>query len=93
MVGKIMVTNSTENKELLKKVEDVAAELRDLLEKSVKKNLTRDMLFSGGIDTSILAIIVSEDLRIRGFTCAFKEANALDIKYANQGYCYLYTRC
>jgi asparagine synthase (glutamine-hydrolysing) len=40
------------------------------------------MLFSGGIDTSILATIVSKYVRIRGFTCAFKQANALDIKYA-----------
>ena len=78
-----METTPTENNELLKNVDDVAAELRSLLEKAVKKNLTRDMLFSGGIDTSILATIVSEDLQIRGFTCAFKEANALDIKYAN----------
>jgi asparagine synthase (glutamine-hydrolysing) len=73
---------ATENKKLLAKVDEVAAELREILEKSVKKNLTKDMLFSGGIDTSILATIVTKYNRIRGFTCAFKEANALDIKYA-----------
>jgi asparagine synthase (glutamine-hydrolysing) len=71
-----------ENKELLANVDKVAAELRELLEKSVKKNLIQDMLFSGGIDTSILATIVTKYNRIRGFTCAFKQANALDIKYA-----------
>ena len=69
-------------KDILANVDEVAAKLRDLLEKSVMKNLTKDMLFSGGIDTSILATIVSKKVRIRGFTCAFKEANALDIKYA-----------
>jgi asparagine synthase (glutamine-hydrolysing) len=68
--------------EILATVDDVAAKLRTLLEKSVKKNLTEDMLFSGGIDTSILATILSKFVRIRGFTCAFKPANALDIKYA-----------
>jgi len=73
---------AAENKALLANVDEVAAELRELLEKSVKKNLTEDMLFSGGIDTSILATIVSKYVRIRGFTCAFKQANALDIKYA-----------
>ncbi|PVX27158.1 MAG: hypothetical protein CW716_03765 [Candidatus Bathyarchaeum sp.] len=73
---------AAENKELLANVDEVAAELRDLLDKSVKKNLTEDMLFSGGIDTSILATIVTNYNRIRGFTCAFKEANALHIKYA-----------
>ena len=71
-----------EKDDTLANVNEVAAELRTLLEKSVKKNLTEDMLFSGGIDTSILATIVSKYIRIRGFTCAFKQANALDLKYA-----------
>jgi asparagine synthase (glutamine-hydrolysing) len=73
---------TAEKEDILANVDEVAAELRALLEKSVKKNLTKDMLFSGGIDTSILATIVSKYVRIRGFTCAFKQANALDIKYA-----------
>jgi asparagine synthase (glutamine-hydrolysing) len=73
---------TAEKEDILANVDEVAAELRDLLEKSVKKNMTEDMLFSGGIDTSILATILSKYVRIRGFTCAFKQANALDIKYA-----------
>lgn len=73
---------TAEKKEILANVDEVIAELRELLEKSVKKNLTKDMLFSGGIDTSILATILSKYVRIRGFTCAFKQANALDVKYA-----------
>jgi asparagine synthase (glutamine-hydrolysing) len=73
---------ATTEKDILANVDKVATELRALLEKSVKKNLTKDMLFSGGIDTSILATILSKYVRIRGFTCAFKQANALDIKYA-----------
>jgi asparagine synthase (glutamine-hydrolysing) len=73
---------AAEKEDILANVDEVAAELRALLEKSVKKNLTEDMLFSGGIDTSILATIASKHVRIRGFTCAFKQANALDLKYA-----------
>ncbi len=73
---------SAEKKDIMTNVDKVAAELRALLEKSVKKNLTEDMLFSGGIDTSILAAIASKYVRIRGFTCAFKQAKALDLKYA-----------
>jgi asparagine synthase (glutamine-hydrolysing) len=69
-------------KDILANVDKVASELRALLEKAVKKNLTKDMLFSGGIDTSILAAIASKHVRIRGFTCAFKQAKALDLKYA-----------
>ena len=76
-----MVASEKEN--MLANVDEVATDLRDLLEKAVMKNLTEDMLFSGGIDTSILATIVSKHVRIRGFTCAFKEAKALDVKYAN----------
>jgi asparagine synthase (glutamine-hydrolysing) len=73
---------AAEKKEILASVDKVAVELRALLENAVKKNLTEDMLFSGGIDTSILAAIASKYVRIRGFTCAFKQANALDLKYA-----------
>jgi asparagine synthase (glutamine-hydrolysing) len=69
-------------KDILANADEVATKLRDLLEKAVNKNPTRDMLFSGGIDTSILATIISKHTRIRGFTCTFKEANALDTKYA-----------
>jgi len=72
-----------ESKELMANVDEVAAKLRELLERAVEKNLTRDMLFSGGIDTSILATILAKKVQIRGFTCAFEEANPLDIKYAN----------
>ncbi len=70
------------NANILATTHEVAAKLRALLEKSVKKNLTDDMLFSGGIDTSILATIASKFVRLRGFTCAFKPSNALDTKYA-----------
>ncbi|MCW4033908.1 MAG: asparagine synthase-related protein [Candidatus Bathyarchaeota archaeon] len=73
---------NSENEALLANVDEVASQLRNLLEKATMKNLTRDMLFSGGIDTSILATIVAKKERIRGFTCTFKEANALDTKYA-----------
>ena len=59
---------AAEKKDILANVDEVAAELRALLEKAVKKNLTEDMLFSGGIDTSILATIVSKYVRIRGLT-------------------------
>jgi asparagine synthetase B (glutamine-hydrolysing) len=70
---------AAEKEDTLADVDEVAAELRALLEKAVKKNLTENMLFSGGIDTSILATIVSKHVRISGFTCAFKQANALKI--------------
>jgi asparagine synthase (glutamine-hydrolysing) len=77
----------TEKKEMqdvdiLATADEVAAKLRALLEKSVKKHLTKDMLFSGGIDTSILATVASKFVRLRGFTCTFKPSNALDTEYS-----------
>jgi asparagine synthase (glutamine-hydrolysing) len=76
------VKKEDQNANILATADEVAAKLRALLEKSVKKNLTKDMLFSGGIDTSILATVASKFLRLRGFTCTFKPSNALDPKYA-----------
>ncbi len=63
-------------------VNEVCSRLRLLLEESVQKNLTENMLFSGGVDTSILAAIASKFVHLRGFTCAFEIAPAPDIKYA-----------
>ena len=63
-------------------VNEVCARLRLLLEESVQKNLTENMLFSGGVDTSILATVASKFVHLRGFTCAFEIALAPDIKYA-----------
>lgn len=80
-----MITEKKEekqNSDILATADDVGAKLRALLERSVKKSLTADMLFSGGIDTSILATIASKFVSLRGFTCVFKPSNAFDIKYA-----------
>ena len=63
-------------------VNEACARLRLLLEESVQKNLTENMLFSGGVDTSILAAVASKLVHLRGFTCAFEIAPAPDIKYA-----------
>ena len=73
---------ASENKELMANLDEVIAELRDLLQKAVDKNRTQDMLFSGGIDTSILAAILAKDTKIRGFTCLFKEGKPLDTEYS-----------
>ena len=70
------------NKELLANLNGVITELRDLLQKAVDKNRTEDMLFSGGIDTSILATILAKDTKIRGFTCLFKEGKPKDTEYS-----------
>jgi asparagine synthase (glutamine-hydrolysing) len=53
-----------------------------LLEKAVQKNLTDGILFSGGLDTSVLATVASKFVRLKAFTCALQGAPAPDIEHA-----------
>jgi asparagine synthase (glutamine-hydrolysing) len=63
-------------------IEKVCFELRKLLEDAVKRNLCEGLLFSGGLDTSILALIASKFTTQRAFTVALNGAQAPDIEYA-----------
>jgi asparagine synthase (glutamine-hydrolysing) len=54
-----------------------------LLEEAVKRNLAEGLLFSGGLDTSILALISSKFASLKAFTVALEEAPAPDVKYAS----------
>lgn len=63
-------------------VGDVCAKLRFLLEESVHKNLTDGILFSGGLDTSVLATVASKFARLKAFTCALQGAPAPDVECA-----------
>jgi asparagine synthase (glutamine-hydrolysing) len=62
--------------------QETCSELRFLLEESVKRNLSEGILLSGGLDTSVLAVIASELVSLKAFTVAFKGAPAPDIEYA-----------
>ncbi|MGB9854333.1 MAG: asparagine synthase-related protein [Candidatus Bathyarchaeales archaeon] len=64
------------------KIEGICAEVRMLVEKAVEKNLTEGILLSGGLDTSILALVASKHVRQKAFTCAFQRAPAPDIEHA-----------
>jgi len=57
--------------------------LRSLLESSVKRNLAEGILLSGGLDTSILALIASRFASLKAFTVALEGAPAPDIQYAS----------
>lgn len=60
------------------------SELRQVLEKAVVRNLASSILLSGGLDTSILASIAARYVSLRAFTVAFDEAEAPDLRYAEQ---------
>jgi asparagine synthase (glutamine-hydrolysing) len=63
-------------------VHKISLELQTLLEKAVKKNLAQGILLSGGLDTSILAVVASKFVSLKAFTVALQGAPAPDVKYA-----------
>ncbi|HID19288.1 TPA: asparagine synthase [Candidatus Bathyarchaeota archaeon] len=48
----------------------------------MKNNLAEGILLSGGLDTSILAVVASRFTSLKAFTIAFKGVPAPDVKYA-----------
>jgi asparagine synthase (glutamine-hydrolysing) len=64
-------------------IHKISLELQTQLEKAVKKNLAQGILLSGGLDTSILAVIASKLLSLKAFTVALEDAPASDLKYAS----------
>ena len=63
-------------------VEEICSKIRFLLDEAVKNNLAEGILLSGGLDTSILAVIASKFTSLKAFTVAFQNAPAPDVKYA-----------
>ncbi|MHA1129594.1 MAG: asparagine synthase C-terminal domain-containing protein [Candidatus Helarchaeota archaeon] len=66
-------------------VQDLAklsSKLRELLDHAVKKNLSKGILLSGGLDTSIIAKIASKYKKLISITIRFKNVPAPDVNYA-----------
>ena len=63
-------------------IDQICSEIRQLTDKVVKKNLTDGILFSGGLDTSIIAFAASKYTKLDAFTVAFENSKALDLEYA-----------
>lgn len=67
---------------IVEDINELCRKIRDLLEEAVKKNLSEGILLSGGLDTSILAILASKFAPPKAFTVGFSGAPAPDIEYA-----------
>ncbi len=67
---------------MLGDLEEICSELRRLLETAVKKNLTEGILLSGGLDTSILAVVASKFTSLKAVTVALKNVTAPDVEYS-----------
>ncbi|HID15606.1 MAG TPA: hypothetical protein EYP16_02215, partial [Candidatus Atribacteria bacterium] len=63
-------------------IKEACLKLCRQLEKAVRRNLTEAILLSGGVDTSILALIASKYVPLKAFTVAFKKGKPIDVKYA-----------
>lgn len=57
---------------------------REIIRKVVKRNLAEGLLFSGGIDTSVIAFEASKYRRITAITVAFEQGVADDLNYAEK---------
>jgi len=66
----------------LDSLDQICSEIRYLIDKVVKRNLTEGILFSGGLDTSVVAFAASKYTRLEGFTVAFENSPALDLEYS-----------
>jgi len=65
-----------------KELNDVCERLRLLLQEAVKENLTEGLLLSGGLDTSILAVIASKMGSLKAFTVGYEDSLAPDMEFA-----------
>jgi len=66
----------------LDQIENICSQIRLLIDKVVKRNVTNGILFSGGLDTSIVAFVASKYSSLNAFTVAFENAPALDLEYS-----------
>ncbi|MDW8024035.1 MAG: asparagine synthase-related protein [Nitrososphaerota archaeon] len=57
---------------------------REIIAKVVEKNLAEGLLFSGGIDTSVIAFEASKHKPITAITVAFEKGIAEDLNYAKK---------
>lgn len=60
----------------------ICSEIRQLIDAAVKRNLTEGILFSGGLDTSVIAFAASKYSKLEAFTVAFENSPALDLEYS-----------
>jgi asparagine synthase (glutamine-hydrolysing) len=61
----------------------IIRDLRAALESAVERNAAEAILLSGGLDTSIVAVLAAKYGHLNAYTVAFEGAPAPDIEYAN----------
>ncbi len=69
-------------KTLAEDLDHICVKLRSLLGDAVKRNLAEGVLFSGGLDTSVVAAVASQLVPLKAFTVALQGAHAPDVENA-----------
>lgn len=82
MILKCVNVKGKEMKALVEDLNDVCLKVRSLLRDAVKRNLAEGILFSGGVDTSVIATVASKLVPLKAFTVALQGAPAPDMEYA-----------
>jgi len=71
----------------MQSVKDEAAPLsrtREIIREVVERNLAEGLLFSGGLDTTVIAFEASKHKRLTAITVAFNQGTAEDLHYAKK---------
>jgi asparagine synthase (glutamine-hydrolysing) len=66
----------------LDSLDQTCQEVRQLVDRVVKRNLTEGILFSAGLDTSVVAYAASKYRKLEAVTVAFENSPALDPKFS-----------
>lgn len=60
----------------------LALGLREVLKRSVERSKSEVLLLSGGLDTSVLALLAAQTYNVKAVTVAYAEAQAPDLYYS-----------
>jgi asparagine synthase (glutamine-hydrolysing) len=61
---------------------ELLREVRTVIAEAVERNLASSLLFSGGLDTSLIATIASKLTPLSAFTIGFKPYDSPDVRYS-----------
>lgn len=66
----------------MESIDRLCSQVRQLVDKAVKRSLADGILLSGGLDTSVISYVASKYTTLNAFTVAFKHAPAPDLEYS-----------
>jgi len=68
--------------QLLSPEENLAAKVRETMVRAVRNNLAEGLLFSGGLDTGVIAGVATKLCALKAFTVGFESYESPDVRYS-----------